>query len=148
MRPSSKNGTPARVGGHDESERFQQHAGNQVSAWEAGKRGAFAHILLEPHCARPYRENADPSEEQERRASPGRSILSAHVLAFMLRSNCFTLLYIFSMGFKSGLYSGRKIYSQPFSVINFWAVFDLWTFKLSIITISPALSVGRRNCSI
>lgn len=66
----------------------------------------------------------------------------------MPRNVCFTLLHIFSIGFKSGLYSGRNIHLAPCEAIIDCTRSDLCTLRLSITTISPGCRVGERNFSI
>ena len=60
------------------------------------------------------------------------------------RKSCFTLLHIFSIGFKSGLYPGKKSTHAPRAAIACCAVGDLCARKLSITTTSPSFSAGAR----
>ena len=60
------------------------------------------------------------------------------------RNSCFTLLHIFSIGFKSGLYPGKKSTRAPCSSIACCAADDLCARKLSMTTTSP-LFQGRHK---
>jgi hypothetical protein len=52
-----------------------------------------------------------------------------------------------SIGLRSGEYFGRKNSLAPAARISWRTARPLWLPRLSMMTMSPALSVGKRNCS-
>lgn len=70
--------------------------------------------------------------------------ISLAVFALIPQRSYFTLLHIFSIGFKPGLYAGRNSIFAFLLRINPSATCDLWKERLSMITISPSCRNGAK----
>jgi len=73
--------------------------------------------------------------------------VSSTVRAAVLRSSVLSLANTCSMGFRSGLYGGRKINLAPALRIAWRTAWLLWLPRLSSTTMSPWRNVGTRHCS-
>lgn len=62
--------------------------------------------------------------------------------------NAFILEKAISIGLKSGLYGGRKRSFAPVASMTWRMVTGLWAGRLSVMTMSPGISVGASTCAL
>ena len=67
------------------------------------------------------------------------------VRAAAFRSRCLSLAKTCSIGFRSGQYFGRKNSLAPAERMSWRTALLLWLPRLSMTTMSPGRSVGRRT---